>query len=91
MGALMASKSAPRRLGVDVYEPAWLEAALHASGWTQAAIARELEIDPKTVSNWLAGRHPIYRLSWYAITHALGLPKDWQPPASELAAEPDPE
>lgn len=70
-----------RRLGVEVIDPARLRAALDHAEVSQASVCRELEIDAKTLNNWITGRTPLYRMPWYAITAALELPKDWEPPA----------
>lgn len=77
-----------RRVGVEVIDPSLVEAALKHAGWTQAALARELEVDQKTVSNWTSGRRPVYRTSWYAIALALGLPKDWEPAETPPVTDP---
>jgi len=73
----MASRT--RRIGVEVIEPARLDAALKATGMTQSAVCRVLEIDAKTMNNWVNGRVRLHRLGWFAITHALGLPHAWRP------------
>jgi plasmid maintenance system antidote protein VapI len=89
MAATMATRQ--RRVGVEVIDPSLVEAALKHTGMTQAALARELEVDQKTVNNLTSGRRPIYRLAWYAIALALKLPKDWEPPEAPELAPPDPE
>ena len=80
-----------RRVGVEVFDPSLIDAAIKHRGWTQSALARELEVDQKTVNNWIAGRRPVYRLSWYAIALALGLPKDWEPEETPPVTDPTPE
>lgn len=55
-------------------------AALAATRVSQAELARRLGLNQTTVNRWCRGLAPVSRMAWLAITQALGLPADWQPP-----------
>ena len=57
-------------------------AALAATRVSQAELARRLGLNQTTVNRWCRGLAPVSRMAWLAITQALGLPADWQPPAT---------
>ncbi len=46
---------------------------------SQATLARRLDVSFQTVNRWVNGHAPITRLSWLAITQAMGLPGSWKP------------
>lgn len=67
-----------------------LTAALAATEVSQATLARLLDVSFQTVNRWVNGHAPITRLSWLAITHALGLPSTWKP-GDPLPEKPKPD
>lgn len=54
-------------------------AALAATDVSQATLARRLDVSFQTVNRWVNGHAPVTRLSWLAVTQALGLPASWEP------------
>ena len=54
-------------------------AALAATNVSQATLARRLDVSFQTVNRWVNGHAPITKLSWLAVTQALGLPAAWTP------------
>ena len=61
-------------------EAARVVAALASTKVSQADLARRLGLNQTTVNRWCRGLAPVSRMAWLAITQALGLPADWQPP-----------
>jgi transcriptional regulator with XRE-family HTH domain len=57
-------------------------AALAATGVSQAELARRLGLNQTTVNRWCRGHAVVSRMAWLAVTQALGLPADWQPPST---------
>lgn len=57
-------------------------AALAATGVSQAELARRLALNQTTVNRWCNGRAVVSKMAWLAVTQALGLPADWQPPST---------
>lgn len=59
-------------------DPADLVAAMDARGTSSAALARQLEVDDTTIYRWRKGESPITQVIWFAVLHALDLPRDWK-------------
>lgn len=76
----MSIAVATRREDGTTIDPAWLQAAIDHVGTNSSALARRLEVDGTTVYRWRKGQAPITKVLWLAITQALGLPADWEPP-----------
>jgi plasmid maintenance system antidote protein VapI len=63
--------------------------ALDSTGVSQATLARRLDVSFQTVNRWVNGHAPITRLSWLAITQALGLPATWTPAPKAPPSDPE--
>jgi DNA-binding transcriptional regulator YiaG len=57
----------------------WLRSALDTTGVSQIRLAKRLDMDASTISNWKRGKTPLSRSRWLAVKTALGLPSDWTP------------
>lgn len=63
-----------------------LHAAICVKGRKNAAIARELDVTPHTVTGWLSGRNPIPARKRNALETAIGAPVDWPAYDAQFAA-----
>jgi transcriptional regulator with XRE-family HTH domain len=69
----------------DVVPAEWLAAALAVTGVSQSELARRIGAAAGTINRYKQGRLAISMRTWFALTHALGLPSEWQPPTPPVA------
>lgn len=69
----------------DVVPAAWLAAALEVTGVSQSELARRIGAAAGTINRYKQGKLAISMRTWFALTHALGLAADWQPPSTPEA------